>query len=566
MKKIMFMTMALLALAGNALAQGSIRTSDLTCQKGEQVELPLEITNDASLAVVGISFTLTLPEGVSLVIEDGEPLYELNSDRLNPKRFSVYTNQLDDGSWGFRVSTNSATAVLNGTEGEVMTLTLAIADDMNDGDYTIKLTENKLSIRDAANNVSSMPVSDSSSSLTIGNTISNSNSISPSDITCKNGAQVELPLEITNDASLAIAGISFTLALPEGVSVVLDDGEPLCELNSDRLNPKRFSVYTAQQSDGSWGFRISTNSATAVLNGTEGEVMTLTLSVADEMEAGDYSIKLTDNKFSIRDAANNVNSMPVDDASSTLTVESSDTRVVLDENSTTMPEAATGVDVLVKRTIKTGNLSTICLPFAMTGDQAVVAFGADAELADFAGYETTEDDEENITAILVKFTALDIKKGMEANHPYVIKIHTDSDVKEFTAEGVDIEPEDDPTVAAVKRTKKQWSELIGTYVADTKLEATTIFLNANKFWYSAGETKIKAFRAYFDFYDVLTDVESALSGDANIRYVIEEATGIKDIATDNAVSKGWFTIDGRKLNGKPAQRGIYILNGKKVRL
>ena len=391
-------------------------------------------------------------------------------------------------------------------------------------------------------------------------------SIRTSDLTCQKGEQVELPLEITNDASLAVVGISFTLALPEGVSLVIEDGEPLYELNSDRLNPKRFTVYTNQLDDGSWGFRVSTNSATAVLNGTEGEVMTITLAVADDMEAGDYSIKLTDNKFSIRDAGNSVQTMPLADATSTLTVESSDTRVVLDENSTTMPEAATGVDVLVKRTIKTGNLSTICLPFAMTGDQAVAAFGADAELADFAGYETTEDDEENITAILVKFTALDIKKGMKANHPYVIKIHTDSDVKEFTAEGVDIEPEDDPTVAAVKRTKKQWSELIGTYVADTKLEATTIFLNANKFWYSAGETKIKAFRAYFDFYDVLTDVESALSGDANIRYVIEEATSIRDIATDNAVSKGWFTIDGRKLNGKPAQKGIYILNGKKVRL
>ena len=26
----------------------------------------------------------------------------------------------------------------------------------------------------------------------------------------------------------------------------------------------------------------------------------------------------------------------------------------------------------------------------------------------------------------------------------------------------------------------------------------------------------------------------------------------------------WYTIDGRKLSGKPAQKGIYIVNGRKV--
>ena len=26
----------------------------------------------------------------------------------------------------------------------------------------------------------------------------------------------------------------------------------------------------------------------------------------------------------------------------------------------------------------------------------------------------------------------------------------------------------------------------------------------------------------------------------------------------------WYTIDGRKLNGKPTMKGIYVVNGKKV--
>ena len=32
----------------------------------------------------------------------------------------------------------------------------------------------------------------------------------------------------------------------------------------------------------------------------------------------------------------------------------------------------------------------------------------------------------------------------------------------------------------------------------------------------------------------------------------------------NATAAGWYTLDGRKLNGKPTKKGLYIHNGKKV--
>jgi hypothetical protein len=30
------------------------------------------------------------------------------------------------------------------------------------------------------------------------------------------------------------------------------------------------------------------------------------------------------------------------------------------------------------------------------------------------------------------------------------------------------------------------------------------------------------------------------------------------------MSDVWYTIDGRRLSGKPTQKGLYIVNGKKV--
>ena len=41
--------------------------------------------------------------------------------------------------------------------------------------------------------------------------------------------------------------------------------------------------------------------------------------------------------------------------------------------------------------------------------------------------------------------------------------------------------------------------------------------------------------------------------------------GISGVTTDlRSGDDGWYTIDGRRLAGKPTQSGIYINNGKKI--
>jgi len=289
------------------------------------------------------------------------------------------------------------------------------------------------------------------------------------------------------------------------------------------------------------------------LIGTSGDLLTFTIKPATTLTAGQ----------TFTGYIKNILIVPVEgtkktlaDASFTVTIgEPADLRTVLDETSTSLPAAATGVDVRVKRTIKGGEWSTICLPFAMTQAQCQEAFGDDVQLGDFAGYDTEEDADENIVGITVNFNAV---SAIEANHPYVIK--TGKDVTEFTLDGVDIDAEEEPTVAAVKRTKKQWSEMIGTNNAKTVTEMENcLFLSGGKFWYAKGDKEFKAFRGYFDFYDVITSVEEA---GARISISFDgTATGIED----NMVVKG----DGRyyNLRGQHVEhpsKGVYITNGKKV--
>lgn len=251
-------------------------------------------------------------------------------------------------------------------------------------------------------------------------------------------------------------------------------------------------------------------------------------------------------------------------------------RVQLDENSTTAPSASDGaVDVRVKRTIHANEWSTICLPFSMTTAQVEAAFGeleTKVQLADFTGVETTEDGDD-VVGLSVNFNKV---TAIEANHPYLIKVS--EAVSSFTVDGVNIVPEDEPSLdkdeyRTGSGTKKDpyvyhYNSFVGTYVANTEVPELCLFLNGNKFWYSAGANKMKAFRGYFDFYDVLTEVED-ISAAAKVRFTIDdEPTAIEGIGASNAESGNVYNINGQligtNIDVNTLPKGIYIVDGKKV--
>lgn len=305
--------------------------------------------------------------------------------------------------------------------------------------------------------------------------------------------------------------------------------------------------------DGTGIATIPFASANVIAGSEVNDLLTVSFKVDESVALGNYDVTLKNIMFeyggmeALKDYA----------ADATFTVKVVKTHVIiLDENSTEAPEAAENAKVQVQRTINEDVWSTICLPFAMTEEQVQEAFGSDVQLADFIGYEATEDAEENIASIKVNFEAVN---AIEANHPYIIKVSLP--VTEFTVDGVDIDPEEEPTKAAIKRTKKQWSEMIGTYVAETVVEDQMLFLSGGQFWYSTGKTKMKGYRAYFDFYDVLTEVE-----EAGVKMFVDfggEQTRINGIDNGQPEADGVYDLSGRKVSN-PQHNGVYIINGKKV--
>lgn len=192
------------------------------------------------------------------------------------------------------------------------------------------------------------------------------------------------------------------------------------------------------------------------------------------------------------------------------------------------------------------------------------AFGQDVQLAEFKDYEVDYDEEDKIVGIHVNFDAIDLTEGFYANYPYMIK--TSEKITEFKTNST-IDPDEEGILAEYDngrsgKNRKVYGSFIGTYHAQTVVPANSLFLNGNKFWYSAGKTKMKAFRAYFTFVDVLTSVEES-GAKVNMNMVVGDATGINTVDHTARNNDGKvYNLQGQRV-GK-SYKGIVIENGRKV--
>jgi hypothetical protein len=368
---------------------------------------------------------------------------------------------------------------------------------------------------------------------------------------------LEQTLSVKMKNSNPVAGFEFSLLLPEGITVtgaslsnerttsaktssfshaVLDDGTVKVLCGTMTQNPETGKLYT--------------------FDGNDGEVATITISVDPNMAQGNYSAIVTNAKLADADA---VKTTIGSDVESVITV--SDV-LVLDENSTMTPPTANNVTVTVRRTINANEWSSICLPFDMTEEQVMAAFGNDVQLAEFASYDAVKDGN-NVTGITINFDDTDLSEGLYGNYPYIIK--TSSDITEFTLTA-DINPDD--AVAEYDNGKtggkrKVYGSFIGTYKAKTVVPDNSLFLSAGKFWYSAGLTKMKAFRAYFTLDDVLTDMSQA---SARIQMSLdEEETGVNERAITNHEQPShekYYNLMGQRVT--MPKKGLLVKEGKKI--
>jgi len=94
-----------------------------------------------------------------------------------------------------------------------------------------------------------------------------------------------------------------------------------------------------------------------------------------------------------------------------------------------------------------------------------------------------------------------------------------------------------------------------------------LYLGAeNTLYWPESSVTIKAFRAYFKLNGITAGDPAASQIKAFVLNFDDdnEVTSIKQINNAASATDTYFTLDGRRLNDKPATTGLYIINGKKV--
>lgn len=241
---------------------------------------------------------------------------------------------------------------------------------------------------------------------------------------------------------------------------------------------------------------------------------------------------------------------------------------------------ATSAEITYKRSFTDLVASTVCLPFDYTpqGEGKYYTFTAiDKTTSPWTVTMTTYAD------------------ALTANTPYMfLPVGINGEVtfvgtaSNFTYDltGADV---DDPVVTGGK-----WN-LIGTYAtkqwdgthntgeigsvygfAATSYNPGSYTVNPGDFVKAMAGASIAPFRAYLKYTAPVSNAprrgaaEEALPSRMSVRLVNADGdvTAIGTIDTKTGEirfdSEAWYTLDGRRLNGKPAQKGVYINNGKKI--
>jgi hypothetical protein len=212
--------------------------------------------------------------------------------------------------------------------------------------------------------------------------------------------------------------------------------------------------------------------------------------------------------------------------------------VTLDEAATSYTKPAkSNATVRVIRTFTLNSWNTFCVPFDISNAQLQSAFGI-STVAEFTGCDETT----------LKFTS---KSSVTAGTPYLIKPAKAAANGYYEFTGIS-EFVDAPTSVV-----QSPCTFVSSFYKTTAPSGAYVLRN-NEVYHLTSSMDMKGFRGYF--------VENASSAKISKWTLDGETTGIESINADGtAKADVIYSIDGCRItNGTKLQKGVYIVNGKKV--
>ncbi len=202
---------------------------------------------------------------------------------------------------------------------------------------------------------------------------------------------------------------------------------------------------------------------------------------------------------------------------------------------------------------KDGSWNTLCLPFSLTATQVKNFLQSPAKLMTLS---SSSYDDEVLTLNFAEATTI------EAGKPYLIKWASSSE-NLVNPSFTDVYIEN-----AISDAVTEYIDFSGTYSpvvlkADDK---SVLYLgDGNTLYYPTADVTLNACRGGFALRDITAGDLPASTRSIVLNFGDDDATAIKTVSTPaSPAADAWYALDGRRLSGKPAQKGIYITNGQKV--
>ncbi|MBP5392555.1 MAG: C10 family peptidase [Bacteroidaceae bacterium] len=249
-------------------------------------------------------------------------------------------------------------------------------------------------------------------------------------------------------------------------------------------------------------------------------------------------------------------------ASSTFTTMEAAPFVVLanNEDNTSLIESLDGeegYDVqLADRTLyKDGSWNTLCLPFDVTIAGSVLD-GADVRALNNVTLEGE--------TVMLNFTAEGQVTELLAGTPYIIKWENSDNIVNPVFTDVTIDKTMNDATFDIDSDKSITFKGTYSFTTFSETNKSILFLgNSDKLYYPLSGARIGAQRAYFQ----LTGITPSDKVKDVKQYVLsfgDDADGISNLSGLSDASEDWYSLDGKKLAGKPSQKGVYIVNGNKT--
>ena len=217
-----------------------------------------------------------------------------------------------------------------------------------------------------------------------------------------------------------------------------------------------------------------------------------------------------------------------------------------------------------------GDWNTLCLPFSMDATQIAASSLAGATIKELDVSNSNLSD----GTLTLKFTDA---TSIEAGKAYIVKwTTTGENISNLTFLGITISSTAPTAVEFDITGSSDKCQFVGQYSpfsivasgatgSDQGNVNEIIMLGSgSKLGYSQNPRTLNCFRAHFYVpADPVTGQQNAR------RFVMDfgegsSQTGILTVTADTPSATGIYTLDGRRLQAEPTEKGVYIVNGKKI--